>query len=78
MSGEIKENNCKPTKLSILIKMLESRWVTALDSAQNGGPMALSQRCGDLRVDGYKIRDKWVKMKSGSRVKAYTLAKGIK
>ena len=57
-------------------KIMSKRWVTALDSALLGCPMALSQRVGDLKREGYKVRDKWVITEGGSRVKAYTLAKG--
>ena len=66
----------KATKIERLKKIMAKRWVTALDSALLGCPMALSQRVGDLKRDGYKVRDKWVITQGGSRVKAYTLAKG--
>jgi hypothetical protein len=65
----------KATKIERLKKIMAKRWVTALDSALLGGPMALSQRVGDLKRDGYKVRDKWVILPSGSKVKAYTLSK---
>jgi hypothetical protein len=66
----------KQPKIERLKKIMAKRWVTAIESARLGGPHALSQRCGQLKKAGYKVRDKWVTTQGGSRVKAYTLAKG--
>ncbi|MDB5541959.1 MAG: hypothetical protein JWQ89_3686, partial [Devosia sp.] len=43
----------------------------ALESAKQGGVLALSQRCGEYESEGWKILRKWVTTNSGSRVMAY-------
>jgi hypothetical protein len=51
--------------------LLSERWLTALESAQQGGCMALSQRVGEMRREGLTVLDKWVETPAGARVKAY-------
>ena len=55
------------------IQLLKRGWLTALQSAQQGGCMALSQRVGELRRDEVEVADKWVKTEGGARVKAYRI-----
>jgi hypothetical protein len=68
----------KQTSKATLLALLRRRWVTPLDSAQNGGGFALSQRVGEFRSVGVCIIDKWVKTESGARVKAYRIVKPTK
>lgn len=63
---------CKRTKLQTTISLLKSGWITALQSAQYGGVLSLSQRVGDLEGE-YKIARKWVDTQGGSRVLAYRI-----
>ena len=55
------------------VSMLKRGWLTALQSAQAGGCLSLSQRCGELRRDGITVLDKWVETPSGARIKAYRI-----
>jgi hypothetical protein len=55
------------------ISLLRRGWTTALQSAQQGGCLALSQRVGELRRAGVTVMDKWVSTSGGARVKAYYL-----
>ena len=79
-------------KIERTIQLLKRGWLTALESAQQGGCLALSQRVGELRgevcwvcceKDGYiyhrfVIIDKWVKTGGGARVKAYRITRDYK
>lgn len=51
--------------------LLSRRWLTALESAQLGGCMSLSQRVSVWRRQGLVIVDKWVTTPAGARIKAY-------
>lgn len=55
------------------IQLLRAGWITALQSAQKGGCLSLSQRVGELRREGLYVADKWVLAPTGARVKAYKL-----
>lgn len=61
--------NHKQTTLMLLRK----GWTTALQSAQAGGCLSLSQRIGEFRRDGLTVVDKWITTDSGARVKAYKI-----
>ena len=65
----------KATKKTTLLAMLKRGWLTALQSALNGGGMALSQRVGELERSGVCIARKWVTTASGARVMAYRIVK---
>lgn len=54
-----------------LLKLLKRQWVTPLVALEKANCLSLSQRCGDLRRDGVKVLDKWVKTASGKKVKSY-------
>ena len=51
--------------------LLSNRWLTALESAQGGGCLALSQSVGEMSRDGLTVIDKWVTTAGGARVKSY-------
>ena len=53
------------------LALLRKGWTTALQSAQAGGCLSLSQRCGEFRRDGMTVLDKWVETDGGARIKAY-------
>jgi hypothetical protein len=63
------------------IELLRRGWLTALASAQQGGYLSLSQRCGQWRdgggplKPGEQIKDKWLRTGSGARVKAYRIVR---
>ena len=61
-----------------LIALLKRGWLTSLQSALNGGGLALSQRCGELERAGVCIARKWVTTASGARVMAYRIVKPTK
>ena len=61
----------------LLIRTLQRRWLTSLDAAQTIGVWALSQRCSELRRADVKVIDKWVRLPSGKRVKAYRITGGL-
>lgn len=61
------------TKLQKAIRLMKRGWLTALGSALQGGPMALSQRVGQLERRGYVIVRKQVTTQTGSRVFAYRI-----
>jgi len=79
------------TKLEKTIALLKRGWQTSLSCAQAGGVLSLSQRISlDLRpmevlfVDDewhkvylarFDIRERWVTLPSGSRVKAWRIVK---
>lgn len=58
------------------IALLRRRWLTALECAQLGGCLSLSQRVGDLRRSGAVVLDRWQRTAGGCRVKAYKMTKG--
>lgn len=57
------------------LALLKRGWITALECAQRGGCLALSQRVGEFRRAGMRIDARWVRTPGGSRVLAYRLAK---
>ena len=78
-------------KIERTIQLLKRGWLTALESAQQGGCLALSQRVGELREEmwwvgnengqlyhRFIIVDKWVDTSGGARVKAYRITRDYK
>lgn len=63
----------KQTRLSVTIRMLKRGYTTALESAQAGGVLALSQRVSREIGAAYIVNRRWVKVKSGARVMAYKI-----
>lgn len=51
------------------------RWITPLDALRLFGCMSLSQRIGNLRREGVKVADRWVRV-GAARVKAYSIPRG--
>jgi hypothetical protein len=56
-----------------LIALLCKQWLTPLDALNKAGCLSLSQRCGELRREGFRVTDKWVTTPTGKRVKAYRI-----
>lgn len=56
-----------------LLALLKRGWVTPIDALREVGCFSLSQRCGTFRGEGVKVLDKWVKLESGKKIKAYTV-----
>lgn len=67
----------KRTKLEQTISLLKRRYTTALESAQQGGCLALSQRVTFDIEPLYVVKRKWITTKSGSRVMAYKITKRL-
>jgi hypothetical protein len=65
-----------PKKKDALMKVLRREWLTPLEAVERVGILSLSQRCGEFRRAGINVLDKWVTTASGSRVKAYRIARG--
>lgn len=63
------------TRLETTISLLRRGWITPLESASQGGVLALSQRVGELERSGVNISRKWVDTGRGVRVMAYRIAK---
>lgn len=59
------------TKKEALLKALKREWLTPLEAVERVGIMSLSQRCGDLSREGWKVAKRWVDLPSGSRVMSY-------
>jgi hypothetical protein len=55
------------------IELLRAGWITALECAQKGGCLSLSQRVGEMRRSGLYVADKWVTTGGGARVKSYKI-----
>ena len=67
----------KRTKLEQTIALLKRRYTTALESAQQGGAISLSQRVTRDIEPVYVVRRRWVTTRSGSRVLAYRIVKKL-
>jgi hypothetical protein len=63
------------THIERTIELLRAGWTTALESAQRGGCLSLSQRVGELKRGGYTVLDAWIDTPSGARVKAYKISR---
>lgn len=64
------------TMLATLTRLLHQEWLTPVDALEKARCFSLSQRCGQLRRQGFNVLDKWVELPSGKRVKAYHIADG--
>lgn len=62
------------TKEERALKLVKRQWTTPMDALQKCGLFTLSQRVSEWRAAGISIRDKWVDLPSGARVKAYRAA----
>ena len=63
----------KQTRLQRTIAMLKRRYTTALECAQNGGVLSLSQRVGREIEAKYEVSRQWVKTGGGAKVMAYRI-----
>lgn len=54
-----------------LLKLLKRKWVSPLDALREVGCLSLAQRVSQWRAAGIDIRDKWVELQGGKRVKSY-------
>jgi hypothetical protein len=54
-----------------LLKLLKRKWVSPLEALREAGCFSLAQRVSEWRAAGIDIRDKWVELNGGKRVKAY-------
>lgn len=61
------------TQIDKTIRLMRRGWTTALQSAQQGGCLSLSQRVGELRKAGVFVIDKWIRTGGGARVKSYRI-----
>ena len=61
------------TMKQALIVELKRGYLTPIMALERCACLSLSQRCGELRRDGYKVLDKWVKLNGGKRVKSYRI-----
>lgn len=67
--------NAKVTMRDRLLNALKRQWLTPLSAIDAAGCMSLSQRCGEFRRTGLVVLDKWVKLPSGKKCKAYRIVK---
>ncbi len=64
----------KTTQHSIILYYLQQgAKLTALDALDLCGTMKLSSRVGELKEQGHNIKDSWLKVDSGKKVKIYWL-----
>ena len=68
-------SNTTSQKAQILAYMMTGAALTPLDALDRFDCLALSQRCGDLRRDGYPIQSQFIKTATGKRVKQYWLSR---
>lgn len=54
-----------------LLKLLKRKWISPVDALNEAGCFSLAQRVSEWRAAGIDIRDKWVELNGGKRVKAY-------
>lgn len=50
--------------------------LTVLTAIKYIGCYAISQRCGELRREGFAIESRWVELESGKKVKEYYMNTG--
>lgn len=56
-----------------LERTLRRHWLTPITALERCGCFSLSQRCGEFRRAGLNVRDKWVSLGNGKRIKAYRI-----
>lgn len=65
------------TQNKMLHEMMVSMWVTPQDALQYAKCSRLAARVLELKQAGVQITDRWEKLPSGKRVKAYRVASAI-
>lgn len=48
----------------LIIKCLKRGWKSPIDALKEAGTMKLATRVGELRLEGFEIKDKWNKEKT--------------
>ena len=65
---------CKPVTMEDrLMKLLRRKWVSPLDALREVQCLSLAQRVSEWRAAGIAIKDRWVDLDGGKRVKAYRI-----
>jgi hypothetical protein len=59
--------------LQIINHFMTKGSLTVLTAIQYIGCYALSQRVGELRKLGFEIKDKWVTLDNGKKIKEYSM-----
>ena len=57
----------------IIAYLKQGHTLTPLEAIKVAGSMKLSTRIGELRKLGYDIKDEWLKLENGKKVKRYWL-----
>jgi hypothetical protein len=65
------------TQNQMLKDLMVSMWVTPQDALQFAKCARLAARVLELKRSGVQITDRWEKLPSGKRVKAYRVASSI-
>jgi hypothetical protein len=60
-------------KTQIINHLMTKGSLTVLTAIKYIGCYALSQRCSELRREGFAIKDRWVETNKGKRIKQYYL-----
>lgn len=58
-------------RLQILRYLAKGYSLTVVEAIEKFGCYALSQRCGELKREGWPIRTRMIKTKTGKRIGAY-------
>jgi len=56
-----------------LMGMMKRKWVTDLDALQEAQCRRLAARVYDIRMAGHTVKDKWIDLDNGKRIKAYRI-----
>jgi hypothetical protein len=60
-------------KTQIINHLMTRGPLTVLEAIQYIGCYALSQRCGELRREGFPIKDQWITTNQKKKIKQYYL-----
>lgn len=63
--------NLKPQARAVLDFLITGKTLTVLESIEQLGVYALSQRCGELRKAGLPIDSEMITLKNGKKVALY-------
>jgi hypothetical protein len=61
------------TQTQQLIKLMKKKWVTPMDALNHAQCFRLAARVHDIRESGIEVHDRWKKVDSGKKVKAYRI-----
>jgi hypothetical protein len=65
--------NAGSQRTQIINHLMTKGPLTVLTAIKFIGCYALSQRCGELRREGFPVQSKWVELDNGKKVKQYYL-----